>query len=125
MILLRKYLTSNLKLSTNALIQIEVQMKFLALFFTMTLLLTVSAHAVERDIQFNVREQIENYYSATGEWNLVRIKKIEKVIDSSIEFYLMSAKVQIQNQETAMVKSETCLLTFITDTNEFFAINCF
>lgn len=100
-------------------------MKIIATLMTFALLVTSSAQAIEREVYVNVRHQVENYYAATGEWNLVKVKKIEHIKDCSLEFVLLSAKAHIKNTRTGRSLTETCLVTFIADDGEFFAINCF
>lgn len=100
-------------------------MKLIATLFTLALLITTNANAFERDLVLSVRGHVEDFYAATGEWSLVKIKKIEKVNTDSFEFKLFSAKVYIQHKDNTNIHTETCLVTFIADDNEFFAINCF
>lgn len=100
-------------------------MKLIAMLFTYTLLITSSAQAFDRDFQESVRAQVDDFYAASGEWTLLRIKRIDEVATDSVEFRLFSARTSIQNKETARTRSETCLVTFIAENSEFFGINCF
>lgn len=100
-------------------------MKFLATLVTFALLITLNANAFERDLFSSVRGQVENYYESTGEWALVKIKKIQEVETDSSEFRLFAIKTYIQRKDNSSIKNETCLVTFVANENEFFAINCF
>ncbi len=104
---------------------LEDFMKLIATLFTFALLITSSAEAVERDLYANVRDQVADYYEATGEWTLVKVKNIERVDYTSAEFVLMSAKAHIQNNTTVRGMTETCLVSFVAENGEFFSINCF
>lgn len=118
-------MTSNFKVSTNAETNVEDRMKLLATLTTFFLLITSNAQAIDRVLQANVRSQVENYYAATGDWSLVKVKNIEQVEAGSLEFILMSAKAHVLDMNTGKHFTETCLVTFIQHNNEFYAINCF
>lgn len=100
-------------------------MKLLATLTTFLFLITSNAPAFDSVLQANVRSQVENYYAATGDWSLIKVKNIKQVEVDSLEFLLMSAKAHIQDINTGKNFTETCLVTFIQQNNEFYAINCF
>ena len=100
-------------------------MKFIAALFTFALI-TTSAHAeFRKDLYESATEEIQNYYSASGDWSVTKIKNLEEVDANSREFFIVKAKVQIQNANTTKLRNQTCLVTFVRDNYEFYGINCF
>ncbi|MBC7713027.1 MAG: hypothetical protein H7177_06795 [Rhizobacter sp.] len=101
-------------------------MKLILSLVTIVLLTTTSAYAdFRKDLYESVQDEIQNYYSSAGEWSVVKIKNVEEVITDSAEYRLMKAKVNLQNLYNERGTTQTCLVTFVNDNYDFYAINCF
>lgn len=101
-------------------------MKFLSALLVSLFLITAPAHAGKiKEIYTSAQEEVEFYYQATGEWQLVKIRKMDFVNVESAEFTMLSAKTLIRNIATREMVSETCLVTYVTDDLSFHSINCF
>ncbi len=92
------------------------------------LFLTLSAqvHAGRmKEIFTTVHEEIEFYYQATGDWNLVKVSDLEFISDDYDQYILVTANAAIRNVHTGKGKEETCLVSIEREALEFTSINCF
>lgn len=101
-------------------------MKFLIALLVSLFVVTSTVHAGGvKEIYTTTQEEVDFYYQATGEWTLVRIYGIGFVPNESAEYTIVSAKTVIKNINTEKLANETCLVTFVTETRDFYSINCF
>ncbi len=101
-------------------------MKIIALFLACTFLLSspLQAGAV-KEVYTSAQEEIEMYYLSGGEWELLKISHMDFAYKESVEFITLSAKTTIKHFNTGKIAKETCLVTFIEEDLQLYAINCF
>lgn len=101
-------------------------MKIAALFLSITFFLSTQLHAgAVKEVYTSAQEEIETYYISGGEWELLKVSDMNFAYKESIEFITLSAKTTIKNINTAKTMKETCLVTFIKEDLQFYAIACF
>lgn len=101
-------------------------MKIAALFLACTFLASSPLHAgAVKEVYTNAQEEIETYYLSGGEWELLKVSEMDFAYKESIEFITLSAKTTIKNVNSGKIAKETCLVTFIEENLEFYAITCF
>ena len=101
-------------------------MKFFAFFLAIFFLTTSPLQAVSiQEYYSSIEEEVEFYYQATGEWELIKILSVDFVPDDTQEFTIVSAKTMVRSIHSEKVNLETCLLTYISESRGFYSINCF
>lgn len=94
----------------------------MALFAT----ISTQTHAGRmKEIFTTVHEEIEFYYQATGDWNLVKVSDLEFISNDYDQYILVTANTVIRNIHTGKGKEEICLISIEREALEFTSINCF
>lgn len=101
-------------------------MKTIALIAACTLFGIGPAHAgAIKDVHAKAQDEIAHYYLAGGEWELIKVSKMNFLYEESVEFITVSARTTLQGITNGRLATENCLVTFIEDNLELHAINCF
>ena len=102
-------------------------MKFMRFFVLMSVLcLSANVKAGQiKEIYTTVQEEVEFYYQATGEWNVLKVSDMSFITSDVDSFILVQAIATIRNINTGIGKQETCLISFESESLEFTSINCF
>lgn len=102
----------------------KLLVSILTFIFLSTAMAPVEAGAV-KEIYTVIHEEIEFYYQATGDWQVVKVAQLEFIPADNYDYILVSAVATIQNVHTGQKSKETCLVTFDKMTHDFHSITCF
>jgi hypothetical protein len=95
------------------------------LFVTVALLISTTAIAIDKILLNEVRSQIEDYYLASGQYQVIKISNFEEIDIESMEFSLYAADTLVKNYYDSRILSEVCLISFVKEDDRFLSINCF